>query len=268
MDVRLIFLNGACMIVDAAREHNTRLLNDAAGRGQVEEVARLIPISNPTFNSSEALLTAARMGYAECVELLIPVSDCTVNDSLALRWAARYGYEDCIKLLRPVSNLEADGEGFPPVRVAAEWGHDTCVPLLITSSVELNSGALHAAAARGHTMCVQHLLPVSNPALGDTTPLEMAARGGHLDCVQLLLPVSPPGRALALALVYGEDACAEVLYPHSDLQQTLQEVDAFYATNRSIRSRAEVDAWLAAKQNQRLTAEVAVYAGAARGRKM
>lgn len=249
-------------------ETNTQQLLEAATTGKVDEMRRLIPISDPTFNGSEALLTAARMGHTECVELLIPVSDCAVNDSLALRWAARYGYEDCVKLLRPVSNLEADGEGFPPVRLAAEWGHDTCVPLLITSSVELNSGALHAAAARGHATCVQHLLPVANPALGDTTPLEVAARGGHLECVQLLLPVSPPGRALAFALVHGEDLCAEVLYPHSDIQQTLEEVNAFYATNRSIRSWEEVDAWLVAKQNQRLSAEVAVYEGTARGRKM
>lgn len=249
-------------------ETNTQQLLEAATTGKVDEVRRLIPISDPRSNGSEALLTAARMGHTECLELLIPVSDCKVNDSLALRWAARYGYEDCIKLLRPVSNLEADGEGFPPVRLAAEWGHDTCVPLLITSSVELNSGALHAAAARGHATCVQHLLPVANPALGDTTPLEVAARGGHLECVQLLLPVSPPGRALAFALVHGEDLCAEVLYPHSDIQQTLEEVNAFYATNRSIRSWEEVDAWLVAKQNQRLSAEVAVYEGTARGRKM
>ena len=115
-------------------EDNTRLLIQAAERGDAVEVQRLIPISNPKGNDSEALYVAAIYGHARCVELLIGVSDPQANGSYGLKMAARNGHTQCVKLLIP--------SGHPNTQ---------------------NSYALQLAVEYGHTQCVELLYPVSDP---------------------------------------------------------------------------------------------------------
>lgn len=112
---------------------NTELLFEAAQDGNIEEVRRLLPISDPKNNESLALQVAASYGHTECVKLLIPVSDPKANDSTALGWAGRYGSTECLKLLIPVSNTKAN-----------------------------DSVALRAAVLNGHTQCVDALYGVSD----------------------------------------------------------------------------------------------------------
>ena len=90
-----------------AIEHNTKLLIEASNRGDFDEVKRLIPVSDPKFNHSEALLSAVVNGYIDIVKLLIPVSDPKANYSWALLNAAHFGHADIVKLLIPVSDPKA-----------------------------------------------------------------------------------------------------------------------------------------------------------------
>lgn len=107
---------------------NTELLFEAAQDGNVEEVRRLIPISNPKHNDSLALQVAASYGHTDCVKLLIPVSDPKTNDSAALGWAARYGSIECLKLLIAVSDTQSNNS--VALRTAVLNGHTQCVDLL------------------------------------------------------------------------------------------------------------------------------------------
>lgn len=113
-------------------EH-TRLLKEAAYYDRIGEVRRLIPISDPTDNESEALRNAISQGHLECAKLLavvsdahiglkesawhgnvdlvaffIPLCDPKTGDSIALRWAARHGYLECVELLLPHSDPKAN----------------------------------------------------------------------------------------------------------------------------------------------------------------
>lgn len=107
---------------------NTELLFEAAHDGNVEEVKRLIPISNPKCDGNLALRWAVMNGHLPCVEQLIPVSDPKANDSLALGWAARYGSTECLKLLIPVSDPKANNSY--ALRIAVRNGHTQCVDAL------------------------------------------------------------------------------------------------------------------------------------------
>lgn len=80
------------------------LLINASKRGDIDEVKRLIPISNPKFENSQALIVAAEHGHLDVVKILIPVSDPKAASSWPLRMAARNGHVDIAQLLIPVSN--------------------------------------------------------------------------------------------------------------------------------------------------------------------
>lgn len=58
------------------RPHNKNKLYQAVYDKNVNEVARLIPLSRSKSNRTEALQWAAFMGNHEIVKLLAPVSDC------------------------------------------------------------------------------------------------------------------------------------------------------------------------------------------------
>lgn len=144
-------------------EHNTELLCEASKTGNLDEVRRLIPVSNPKAYDSVALRRAAQNGHTECVKVLIPVSGIF---SEALCWAAHNGHPDCVELL--ISVLESiDG-----------------------------MKALLWAAEQGHAECVQLLIPISDPKKYYSRALQLAARNGHTPCVELLYPVSDPIVAL------------------------------------------------------------------------
>ena len=122
-------------------EDNNTLLIKAAKRGDVAEVQRLIPISDPKAMGVKpmvwlALEEAARNGHTQCVQLLTPVSDPKAHNSAALRLAARNGHTQCVALLIPVSDPK-----------------------------ELNSYALRLATMHGPTECVKLLISVSDPVV-------------------------------------------------------------------------------------------------------
>ena len=92
------FINEAKEDVD----QNTSLLIKAIEKNDIDEVKRLIPVSDPKANDSEALQLAALHGYAKIVMLLIPVSDPKASNSRALELAISKGYTNIAELLAPV----------------------------------------------------------------------------------------------------------------------------------------------------------------------
>lgn len=235
---------------------NSQLLIQAAEAGDAAEVARLIPLSDPQYDNSCALRTAVQYGHTKCLRLLIPVSDCNADNSIALRWAAGVGDVECVRELIPVTHSSQNGLSISFLCAAAEAGHEQCVQLLIAEDIQLNTTALWCAAVRGQANCVKTLIPVSDPKFDNSCALEAAARGGHLECVKLLLPVSDPNAALKEALINKHEECAEILYPYSNLAQTIYELNQYFYNTPDTPHQTWVNEWLACKQHEVLTAVV------------
>ena len=147
-------------IMDKSSFTPFQLLMDATQHGNVEEVARLIPLCPSTSLNNMVLWMAVSHGHNQCIELLIPVADPLDNKSAALKVAAGQGNAQGVRLLLPVSNPRD------------------------------NSAALIAAASNGHVECVNILLPVSDPLAHNSLALLSAAKNGHHTCVDVLAPVS------------------------------------------------------------------------------
>lgn len=111
---------------------NSQLLIEAAQNGNIEEVDRLIPLSDPKARDSLALRWAAGNGHVECVKLLIPVSDPKSCKSYALQMAAAMGHVQCVRLLIPVSRPKDDNS--LALRSATRCAQNACVDLLFEVS--------------------------------------------------------------------------------------------------------------------------------------
>lgn len=136
-------LNMSTQLTEQDIKRNTDALIQASAKGDINEVIRLIPISNPKDYGSYPLRTAAWNGHTECVKRLIPVSNPKAEKSQALQGAAQGGFLDCVTLLLPVSTPKAN-----------------------------NSIALQLAAIKGHRDIVKLLIPVSNYRLAVKELLE------------------------------------------------------------------------------------------------
>ena len=153
-------------------------LFEAAKQGNIADVQRLIPLSDPEV-LSDALQTAAYFGHSECVRMLIPVTN---SQKDALKSAALCGHFECLQLLLPLSTFEKRTQA---LQLAASSGHHNCVELLISVSDPMtnDSGALMLATANGFVECVKLLIPVSKPYKG----LHTAVRTKNIDCLRLLV---------------------------------------------------------------------------------
>ena len=116
--------------------HST--LHHACIRGNIDAVRCLIKYTPPTYNSSEALLSAAHHGHPEIVKLLIPVSDPLAQNSNALRLAAAGGHQECFELLWPYSDMQ-DFERYETIKLIVGHGHSdflkSVLPILSIKSV-------------------------------------------------------------------------------------------------------------------------------------
>lgn len=75
--------------------------------------------------------------------------------------------------------------------VASERGHSECVEFLIPISDSADfASALKIAAFNGHADCVEHLMKVSDPKANHSMALQSASCGGQWECMRLLIPVS------------------------------------------------------------------------------
>ncbi len=134
----------------------TQKLIEAAQQGNLEEVLRLIPLSDPKQDNSEALAQAARHGHLDCVEALLPVSEPCVDNSFALWISANQGHSDCVAALIPHSRVK-DGN-CRALRTAARFGHLDCVEILQTQHSERERiDAATEAVVENHLECFEAL---------------------------------------------------------------------------------------------------------------
>lgn len=111
---------------------NTKLLAQAAKQGNLKELEKLIAISDPTSNDSEALLLAATWGHTQCVERLIPVSNPNDDDGYFLIYAAQRGQVECLQLLLPYCDAKLNNS--LALQCAVIGGHWECVDALYAHS--------------------------------------------------------------------------------------------------------------------------------------
>lgn len=79
--------------------HNNQLLVEAARKGDPETIKILLPLANPRWESSLALMRAAEHGYKDCVVLLLPHSNPQDHASRALMMAVAHGWDLCVEVL-------------------------------------------------------------------------------------------------------------------------------------------------------------------------
>lgn len=222
------------------QQDNNSALVQACKDGNLDEVQRLLPTSNPrAHNNSAAVRWAADAGHLEIVRLLAPLSD--LQSCLAVQAAAN-GHAECVRLLIPVSDANLD-----------------------------EASPLFKSAQRGHTECVQLLLPVTDPTHYPRA-LNFAAMEGHRDCVEILMSVvstDEHSNALRTASRYSRHDVVDVLFETSDVDTALDILKGQYpnAPQYWQHLKDKVEAFHAQQQNQVLRNEIA-HSGVSVVRKM
>lgn len=82
-------------------------LAEAAGDGLLSMVELLIPVSDPTYQHSQALRFAAENNHLECVRALISVSDPKSQNSAAIVAMLHHTNQEGVDLLFDVSDPQA-----------------------------------------------------------------------------------------------------------------------------------------------------------------
>lgn len=204
-------------------KHNNQRLLEAIKNGDVNEVQRLIPISDPNHENIFALRYAVERGNIECVKALIPVSE---KYDTALTAAARNNKVEYVKLLLPLS-----GDHEEALNAAAKDNHIECVKLLLPGCCEVGA-ALCVAIQNHHNQCAQLLLTdclQKNTSHMEEWALHTAVWYENTEAVKMLLPFVDPSikgsQALAVAVYTENQECFDLLYPRSNPDSALEFVE-------------------------------------------
>lgn len=145
---------------------NSKALIAAAMMGNLAEVNRLIPISNPKFRESHALYQAVKLDYTDIAAVLIPHSNVNANKGAALSQAIQNRNDVVFDILLPLTKT-----------------HNNCTHLCLAIYYE-------------YIDMVKKLLPVSNVPDDNNRALFSACMYEQWDCVELLLPLSDYNKVL------------------------------------------------------------------------
>lgn len=208
------------------------------------------------MTQTEKLIQAARRGDINAVKKLIPAPCAGVKRPCALQWAVESGHKEVVELLLPFYKPKANAS--IALRCAAELGFTEIVEMLIPVSDPLAdySCALRHAAECGHRDIVEMLIPVSDCQMAGTYALSSSADNGHKDVVELLIrslnfKSIEFSAALVFALESGHSGIAELLLPYSDRVIVYERLTA-----KGDNVLRELDAVLARRELASMTADV------------
>ncbi|XP_053719121.1 ankyrin repeat and SOCS box protein 3-like isoform X1 [Synchiropus splendidus] len=213
----------------------------AARHGHVDVVKLLLraqsDIDQLTNDLSCPLYTAVDSGHLNVVRLLIR-RGAQVNRThtescwTCLHQAVYKGHSGIVRLLVKVCNLEArDDHEITPLFVAAQYGRQECLEILIKSGADVNAQAadlatpLMIASQEGHSACVDLLLDQgADPNLACSLdwpqlPIHVAAQCGHHRILSRLVTLTDRAcdhgtgqvSPLYMAVHKNESVCVELL---------------------------------------------------------
>ena len=146
--------------------------------------------------NSDALCLAAREGNIDEVRRLIPISDPSVYDYQPLTWAVYYRYTDILRELVPVSDINRSGALHKLLDQAAVNGDAKSLEVLLSyyAATLPNDVYTHqiftSAAKSGNVECLNLLLPFCDPKNSDSKALKTAVLYKHIDAIEFLIPLS------------------------------------------------------------------------------
>lgn len=146
--------------------------------------------------NSDALCLAARNGDIDEVRRLIPISDPSVYNYQPLTWAVTYRYTDILRELIPVSKIDRKGALDTLLNQAAVNGDAKSLAVLLPyyastlpSDVDINTIFTRTAEA-GHVDCLAALLPFCDPKYKNSWALKSAGLYKKIDAIEFLIPLS------------------------------------------------------------------------------
>ncbi|XP_040923217.1 ankyrin repeat and SOCS box protein 3 isoform X2 [Toxotes jaculatrix] len=184
----------------------------AAQRGHLAVVRLLLKahanIDQLTNDLSCPLYAAVDGGHKEIVELLVS-KGAEVNRKHTSSWwtclhqAVYKGYSEIVRILVNVCNLEAlDDHKISPLFVAAQYGQQECLEILVNAGANVNIQAadlatpLLIASQEGHQACVDFLVDHgADPNINCSNdwpqlPIHAAAEFGHIGVLRRLIAVT------------------------------------------------------------------------------
>jgi cytohesin len=193
-------------------EQHARAMIKAAGRGDLEEVRRLVQQNRMLLDghwntTSSPLVAAANGGRVEVVRYLLDegadINHRRRGNVSAIEAACEEGrLEVAVLLLARGADTAPDRHGWTPLKAASSEGHTDIVELLLAhgcGDVDAQGSfgrvALHYACSNGHAGVARALLGAgANPHVVDhwgDTPLMYAGSRGLVQCVALLQVIEP-----------------------------------------------------------------------------
>lgn len=118
--------------------------------------------STPHIDNDSALIQACKKGNLKEVKRLLPLSNPQTHNSVAIRWAAEYGCLEIVQLLAPLSNLHS--QGCFAVQAAAVHGRVEILKCLLEYDIPpaTQRSALELAAPMYNPEIFKLLIPGSN----------------------------------------------------------------------------------------------------------
>ncbi|XP_038592038.1 ankyrin repeat and SOCS box protein 3 isoform X2 [Micropterus salmoides] len=184
----------------------------AAQRGHLAVVRLLLKahanINQLTNDLSCPLYAAVDGGYKEVVELLLSKGAEVNRTHTASCWTCLHqavykGHSEIVHILVNVCNLEAlDDHRISPLFVAAQYGQQQCLEILVNAGANVNTQAadlatpLLIASQEGHQACVDFLLDHgADPNVACShdwpqLPIHAAAEFGHIGVLRRLIDVT------------------------------------------------------------------------------
>ncbi|XP_026171563.1 ankyrin repeat and SOCS box protein 3 isoform X2 [Mastacembelus armatus] len=184
----------------------------AAQRGHLSVVQLLLKrhanINQLTNDLSCPLYAAVDGGHKDVVELLVSKGAEVNRTHTASCWTCLHqavykGHHEIVRILVNVCNLEArDDHRITPLFVAAQYGQQECLEILVNAGANVNTQAadlatpLLIASQEGHLACVDFLLDHGadpNKACSHDwpqLPIHAAAEFGHISILRRLIAVT------------------------------------------------------------------------------